>query len=52
MPKGVEHINEAAGNTLTDVVKIPMMPKGVEHNCGRRYYGASLREDSNDAERR
>ncbi len=31
MPKGVEHNNAVAALTYTGGVRIPMMPKGVEH---------------------
>ncbi len=31
MPKGVEHRENAADTGLRSTVKIPMMPKGVEH---------------------
>ena len=32
MPKGVEHFTELAERKTVEIVRIPMMPKGVEHN--------------------
>ncbi len=31
MPKGVEHENEYSIYTVRQVVRVPVMPKGVEH---------------------
>jgi len=54
MPKGVEHIgNGEQPQGHKAGVKIPMMPKGVEHSPTIRSITPSgPREDSNDAERR
>ena len=53
MPKGVEHIGDGEFEGGTTAVKIPKMPKGVEHG---KEAGATVRigacEDSKDAERR
>jgi len=32
MPKGVEHANDSYRMTANNLVRIPMMPKGVEHD--------------------
>jgi len=31
MPKGVEHKKKRLAVTVNEAVRIPMMPKGVEH---------------------
>jgi len=33
-------------------VRIPMMPKGVEHSSGQDQHGMMIRENSDDPERR
>jgi hypothetical protein len=52
MPKGVEHLNIAKTVNPSATVKIPMMPKGVEHGTGTYITIGGVSEDSNDAERR
>ena len=53
MPKGVEHPVELARAGWRLLVKIPMMPKGVEHmNAGDAEVTDVSGEDSYDAERR
>ena len=54
MPKGVEHkLIERRRDENLQRVRIPMMPKGVEHNRSPyRYLRTKRRENSDDAERR
>ena len=53
MPKGVEHKIAPARGVRWIKVKIPMMPKGVEHvQLARVEFLEQRSEDSNDAERR
>ncbi len=52
MPKGVEHDERRAQYAEQEIVKIPMMPKGVEHIVPMSISRPELSEDSNDAERR
>ena len=53
MLKGVEHATFPPSDIRFPSVKIPMMPKGVEHKMGAAQERAAAKgEDSNDAERR
>ncbi len=51
-PRGVEHLIRMIFAVASKHVKIPMTPRGVEHLLGENYTGATVSEDSYDAERR
>ena len=41
MPQGVEHLDAALAPALSDAVRIPLMPQGVEHQLhGTRMHGS------------
>ncbi len=52
MPKGVEHCWRGAPASCQNYVRIPMMPKGVEHFEGQDEVDQRSGENSDDAERR
>ncbi len=52
MPKGVEHMFKKGNYYALRVVRIPMMPKGVEHIRPHYHCAPEKRENSDDAERR
>ena len=53
MPKGVEHLLISPSQTTKSTVRIPMMPKGVEHPTGAFVLNPDAgSENSDDAERR
>ena len=52
MPKGVEHIPARVALAFQAAVRIPQMPKGVEHSELMRDQELVRGENTSDAERR
>ena len=52
MPKGVEHVRLERVRSELAAVRIPMMPKGVEHWPRLAVWSGLPGENSDDAERR